>query len=54
MVSINVRRPPLSGRHLSAAEKPLTKFAISLGARGPDCAAGPDPEAGCLGGPTAR
>lgn len=54
MVSINVRRPPLSGRHLSAAEKPLTKFAISLGARGPDRAAGPDPEAGCLGGPTAR
>lgn len=53
-MSINVRRPPLSGRHLSAAEKPLTKFAISLGARGPDCAAGPDPEARCLGGPTAR
>lgn len=53
-MSINVRRPPLSGRHLLAAEKPLTKFAISLGLRGPDCAAGPDPEDRCLGGPTAR
>lgn len=30
-MSINVRRPPLSGRHLLAAEKSLTKFAISLG-----------------------
>lgn len=50
----NVRRPLLSGRHLLAAEKPLTKFAISLGTSGPDCATGPDPEDRCLGGPTAR
>lgn len=30
-VSVNIPRPPLSGRHLLAAEKSLTKFAISLG-----------------------
>lgn len=34
-VSINVRRPPLSGRHFLAAEKPLTKFAIPLGEGAP-------------------
>lgn len=31
-MSINIRQSPLTGRHLLAADKPLTKFAISLGA----------------------
>lgn len=35
--------PPQSGRHLLAAEKPLTKFAVSPRGRGPDGAAGPQP-----------
>ena len=33
-LSISIRRSPLTGRHLLAAKKPLTKFAISL-RRGP-------------------
>lgn len=45
-MSINVRRLLLSGRHLLAAEKPLTKFAISLGEAAPTAPRAPTRKTG--------
>ena len=45
-MSINVRRLLLSGRHLLGAEKPLTKFAISLGEGAPTAPRAPTRKTG--------